>query len=214
MRATRLLPFIPALLAIVSTAGCSSSGRMAEGERAVEGAVQMKDALADERKEVDEVLASLDRIERGQDLSAVYKKFNSDVNDLAKSADRASKSAQAMRERQAAYLGKWQKEMETLQDPSLRSTLEQRREAVRASYERVRAAGQAVREAYDPFMANLQEIRKSLSIDLTPQTVDGARPAIGAAKADGPTLKQKIAALQAELDAIQSGPSPGGAGSK
>ena len=115
-----------------------------------------------------------------------------------------------MRERQDEFIAKWQEEMATVKDPTLKSTLEQRREAVRANYERVRAAGQAVRDAYDPFVAKLDEIQKTLSIDLTPPTVTGIRSVIDSARKDGQTLKDRLGALQAELDRIEAGLSPTG----
>ena len=212
MRITNSVGQLATTLLILSlTAGCSSSGRMEEGEKAVEGFAKLKAGLAKAQTQVDEVIKSMDQLQAGGDLQKSYSTFNSEVSDLQKTAAAAKKRADAMRKNVDAYVQKWQKEMETLSDPTIKASLGQRREAVRANFTRVSDSAHAVRGAYDPFVAHLQEIQKALSIDLTPANVAGIKPSIDKARADGQTLKQRIAALQAELDRIQAGLSPTGA---
>ena len=205
---------IPVLVTVLSglalICGCSSDGRMDEGTRAVEGFGKTKSSIANATKQVDDITKSLDALSSGSDLPKALKQFNGRLDDLKESAETARNRAQAMRERQAEFIAKWQEEMKTVKDPTLKSTLEQRRESVQTNFERVRTAGQAVRDAYDPFVAKLDEIQKTLSIDLTPSTVAGIRPVIDRARRDGETLKDRLAALQGELDRIEAGLSPTG----
>jgi len=211
MSSTTRIPFtLTVVFGLALICGCSSSGRMEESERAVEGFAKTKASIAKATAQVDDLLKSLDALSSGGDLSKSFKQFNSRLDDLKESAEKAKNRAEAMRERQDEFIAKWQEEMTTVKDPTLKSTLEQRREAVRANYERVRAAGQAVRDAYDPFVAKLDEIQKTLSIDLTPPTVTGIRSVIDSARKDGQTLKDRLGALQAELDRIEAGLSPTG----
>ena len=193
------------LLAGALAAGCSSSGRMAEGEKAVKGFAEMRSEITQAQAEVDQVLKSLSALSSGSDLPKAHKSFNEEVADLRDEAEDAKKTAAEMRERQAAFVKKWQEEMSKLDDPNLKSTLDQRRSAVQSNFDQVRNSSQAVREAYTPFMNRLTQIQKTLSIDLTPQTVSGIKPTLDAAQKEGQTLKQKLSDFQAQLDRIQAG---------
>jgi hypothetical protein len=190
--------------------GCSSGGdkggsSMSEGKKAVESFDKTKAAIAGAQKQVDETLVSLNKMSSGQDLANTNKKFNSEVADLKKSGEAAKKRYNEMQSKQQAFVQKWQAEMSKLSDPNLKSTLEQRKDAVAANFNKVKTAAQGVRDAYQPFMAQLGEIQKTLAIDLTPATVQGIKPTIDKATAAGQVLKQKLAAAQSELNAIQAG---------
>ena len=68
-----------------------------------------------------------------------------------------------------------------------------------------RAAADDVRKAYDPFMADSQEIVKALSIDTSSAAVPGLKPVMSRAAANGKTLKDKLGVLRAELNKLQTG---------
>jgi chromosome segregation ATPase len=199
-------------LVMAGAAGCSSGegksssgGSTEQGKKAVESFTKTKEALAKGQKQVDAVIASINQLSSGKDLAGANKKFNSSVADLKKSGEAARKRYEEMSKKQAAFVEKWQKEMSKLTDPNLKSTLEQRRAAVSANFDKVKAAAAGVKDAYQPFMAQLGEVQKTLAVDLTPQTVAGIKPTLDKAVASGQNLKQKIAALQGELNAIESG---------
>ena len=208
-------PAVAALVALALLAvGCSSSGRAKESEKAVEGFQATRGSIAKAQAEVDRANASLDQLTAGGDLQKSYIAFNGSVADLEKSAADARKRAESMRARVKEYTDKWQQEMETMEDPTIRANLAQRREAVRANFQKVQGAAKGARDAYEPYMAQLKEIQRALSIDLTPQNVTGIKPAIDKTKGQGATLKQKLVALQSELDTIAGGMSPTGAAPK
>jgi hypothetical protein len=209
MRLTsRLVAAFFALSAAGLIGGCQSDPRMSETGKAVESFSKTKAAVGKAEGQVDQVLASLSAVSSSKNLVPDTKTFNAQVEELRYTAEAAKKRAEAMKESQDAFVQKWQEEMSTINDPALKSTLEQRRDAVRTHFNRVKSAGQSVRDAYTPFMDRLTEIQKALSIDLTPQTVTSIRPVTDRAQSDGQMLKQKLQALQAELDAIQAGLSP------
>jgi hypothetical protein len=199
------------LIGVFGTGGCSSGNgggggsSSVAGKQAVEGFTKTQEALSKGQKQVDDLLASMAALSSGKNLPDANKKFNAEVADLKKSAESARKRYEEMNKKQTAFVKKWQAEMSKLNDPTLKSTLEQRRAAVSANFDKVKSAAAAVRDAYQPFMAKLTEVQKTLAIDLTPQTVAGIKPTLDSATADGQQLKAKIAALQQELSAIQSG---------
>ena len=207
--------FCAALLATVlaATTGCSSSGRIEEGDKAIEGFEATRARLQTAQQQVDQTLASLDKLAAGGDMRKTYNNYCDNVDELDEAGKKAAKRAQKMRENMQEYVAKWQSEMEQMTDPSIKAGLAQRRAAVSANFDRVRATAQEARAAYDPFMARLQEIRKALSIDLSPNALPGLKPAMDQARTQGKTLKQKLAAMQGELDRILSGTSVTGTAS-
>src|SRR3954471_23190632 len=100
-----------------------------------------------------------------------------------------------MRGNGQAYINKWQNEMDTIQDPTIKANLAQRRDAVRANFESIRNSASSARDAYDPFLSDLKQIQKALQIDQSPAALPGLKPAFGKAHVDGATLKQRITAL-------------------
>ena len=102
----------------------------------------------------------------------------------------------------------WQKEMENVQDPQMKSTLEARREAVKTNYKLVRMYADDARKAYEPFLKGNQQLVQALSIDLSPPGVSSLAPSMDKVLADGQMLKQKIEALQRALSNIGHGVSP------
>ena len=195
-------------------AGCSSSGRISEGNKAIEGFSDVRESVAKAQTQVDKTLQSMSQLSAGGDVSKSYKAFSANVDDLKDIADSARQRSESMRKNVEAYVAKWQKEMETVQDPTIKASLSQRRDAVRSNFDSVRASAQACREAYQPFMKHLEEIDKALSIDLSPAAVPGLKPAMDKAQIEGQTLKQRLSSMQGELDRIESGMSSTGAARK
>lgn len=203
----RIKTYAALLLAITVATGCSSGGgRSAESQKAVEGFQSVRGNLAKAQKQVDESLASLNQLSSGGgDVSKTYGTFSKEVDELDKAGKDAAKRSESMRKNLDAYIKKWQAEMQTMQDPAIRASVGERQNAVRANFEKVRKAAQETRAAYTPFMATLQEVRKALSLDMSPAALTGLKPAIDNANKQGQTLKQKLAATDAELQNMLGG---------
>ena len=201
------------LLAAGLVAGCSSSGRVKEGSKAIEGFEKTRTELQKGQKEVDQSLAALNALSAGGELRKSYGKFCDEVDDLQEAQQHAAKRAESMRDNMQAYVSKWQAEVSEMNDPTIKASLDQRRAAVSAKFDRVRAGAQPTRQAYDAYMAQLQEIRKALAVDLSPAALPGLKPAMDKARAQGQTLKQNLASMQRELDDMLKGISASGSAS-
>jgi len=178
---------------------------MAEGSKAIGSFADTKAQVAKASAQVDNTQAALNQLSSSSDLKRAFKNYSDQVKELDMTAKDTRKTADAMREKTKEYVAKWEEEMDKMNDPSIRASLASRREAVRANFEQIRTASQGARDAYQPYMAKLQEIQKALSIDLSPSAVPGLKPAIDAANVQGRTLKARLADVQAGLDRIQAG---------
>jgi chromosome segregation ATPase len=205
----RIRMYAALLLAVSLVAtGCSSGGKgqAAEGKKAIEGFQSVRAALAKAQTQVDQNLVSLNQLASGGgDMSKTYATYSKEVDELDKAGKDAAKRAEGMRKNLDAYIQKWQAEVGQMQDPTIKASVTERQNAVKANFDKVRKAGQEARAAYAPFLATLTEIRKALSIDMSSAALPGLKPAFENANKQGATLKQKLAAMDAELEAMLGG---------
>ena len=113
----------------VALAGCTS-GRIAESEKAVEGFEKLRTTLAESQVEVNNVLAALNQLGTGADLQKSFTNYISAVDKLKASGDASKERGESMRKNFDAYVARWQQEMDKVSDPAIKSSLEQRRDAV------------------------------------------------------------------------------------
>ena len=204
--------FVVGLLGCVLAVGCSSKGggSTAESKKAVDSMRGTRQELVKAKQEVQQANASLDKLAAGGDLQQTYSQFTREVADVKAGGDRARARAQDMRARGQQYVAKWEKEADQVSSPELKAGMEQRRAKVKQRYDEIKSTAQAARDAYDPYLRDLQDIQRALANDLTPGGVDAARGAISKAKAEGQTLQQRIDDLIAQLDEVSGSMSSSG----
>jgi chromosome segregation ATPase len=196
-----------ALLGIGLFDGCASA---TQGEKMVQSYARTRETLAEAQNQVDTTLFNLTQLRttHAQDLKNAFRAYKKAVSDLQSEESSAKWQATAMKGNVEENIAAWQREMETLKDPTIKASVQSRREAVRTNYALVRMYADDIRKAYDPFLQGNNEMIRALSIDLSPAALSGLAPAIDRVAADGVNLKQKLAAMQHALDNIANGVSP------
>ena len=204
-RSSALLGFVAALVSCALVAGCSSKdsgGRTDESKQAVGSIHATRQELVKAKQEIQQANAALDKLTAGGNLQQSFTQFTKEVAEVNAGGKRARARAQDMRERGRQYVTNWEKEMDQISNPELKAGAQQRRASVKQNYDSITAAAQTARDAYDPYLRDLQDIQRALANDLTPAGVDAAKPAIDKAKANGETLQQRLDALIARLDEV------------
>ena len=194
----------------VAGVACSSNsgggGRSEESQKAVVSLKDTRGELTKAKADVNDAIVAMDKLTaQGANLPQAFQQYTVAVKDVQAAGDKARARATAMRENGRNYIQKWEKESEAMQSPELRAGAAARRQRIRDNYEQITATGRSVRDAYQPFLRNLQEIQRALSQDLTPAGVDSAKLAIDKAKADGTALNERLDALIAQLDEVAGG---------
>lgn len=194
--------------AAIALVGCKTSeeGKQAKvTSKMVTSLNETRQELVKADQEVDQVLAAMDRIEApSKDLRQEYKGFSAEVADVTEQAKEARKRSTEMQERWQDYVATWEREMDMVSSPELRAGAAERRETVRANYDRLRDAARELRTAYDPFVRQLRDIERALALDLTPAGVEATKPAFENARETGATLQEKIDTFVAELDKVRT----------
>jgi hypothetical protein len=190
-----------------ATGGCTSTGG---GEKLAQSFSRTRGFLADSQGQVDETLSRLQalRMTDATNLNNAFSQYKQAVAGLEKKGNEAKQLAAAMQDNMETNTMNWQKEMESIQDPTVKASVESRREAVRSNYDQLKTYAQDARNAYEPFLTDNQDIVKALSMNLSPAAVSGMASKFDRTAADGKTLKQKIAAMQRAMDNITKGQPP------
>jgi len=186
------------------------SGCASPGEKMVESYSTTRRTLAESQSHVDGTLMALLDLRRmpAEALKDAYGRYKEHVSELEKDAQQAKWRAKEMADEQDAHIKAWQKEMASIDDPTMKSSLESRRQAAATNYKLVRMYADDVRKAYEPFLQRNQQMVQALSIDLSPAALKSLAPSIDQINADSATLKQKIWLMQHAMDNIANGVSP------
>jgi len=194
-------------LAMTLSGGCAST---TQGEKMVQSYEKTRKTVAESRRQVALTQASLARLRTAppQALKDDYREYKDAVGKLEEQGEDAKRRAAAMKEEADAHIKAWQDEMKTIEDPTIKTTLDSRRQAVRTNFTLVQMYAQDARNAYGPFLKGNKDLVQALSIDLSPASLTSLAPSIDHVAADGIALDQRLSMLQRALDNIADGSSP------
>jgi len=202
-----------ALGILLPFAGCATnkSGQAKEVTKTVTSMQTTRQELAKAQVRVDDALAAMDRlgVAAPAELPKTYRTFTREVSQTVGQAGTARRRADQMSERWQDYIAGWGKESEQFSTPELRAQAAERRQTVRQNYDRLRDAARVLEQAYQPFLTQLRDIQKALSLDLTPAGVQAAQPAFQRAHQSGADLKQAIVDFMVQIDQVMAVSPPG-----
>lgn len=142
------------------------------------------------------------------DLTPAFHDYQDSVAAVKRRAAVVQRRVQNMRLNADAYSQGWSTTAQEISDPSLRDLSAAQNEGARARFQKIDADAQEVRDAYDPFVTQLDDLEKYLSNLLTASSIDQAAPMFDSVRSRGNELTGKIDALIAEMDSTQNRLSP------
>ena len=210
VRSNRVSYLVCAVVAVTAVWICGGCASSSGGEQLASSYSRTRGHLGESQSQVDQTLATLNsmRMTHPSNLSNAFNQYKKAVTALEEKGKEAKQLAAGMQENVDANMMGWQKEMESIQDPGVQATVQSRRDAVRANYDQLKMYAQDARRAYEPFLADNQDIVKALSINLSPAAVSDLAPKMDRTVADGQALKQTITAMQRAMENIANGRPP------
>jgi Protein of unknown function (DUF2959) len=171
------------------------------------GPTRMRADLLQGKQHVNSALASLRQLtDPGTtDLNTPFNSYSNSLATLEQHAEKMRRESDKMRESRSAYFAGWEEKVSEIDNPTIRASAEARRSRLRDAQERLTTKSGEVRDAYAPLMRDMQDVRKFLAGDLSKQSTSMVADAANKAQQSGAVLNQKIDALVAELDTIDSG---------
>src|SRR5262245_504946 len=164
----------PEAEARAAQARAAEAAAAAEAQMAAAKAAAAKEAASPERlrenlvtakDQIDKSLAALSEVAdpAQTDLKGAYARYSAQVDALKAQSQTIKGQADAMRQARQAYFAQWDQRIASINDPTLRSGAEAKRARLRAAQEKITTDSAAARDAYDPFITDLQSAQKFLS---------------------------------------------------
>src|SRR6185295_1075192 len=147
---------------------------------------QLRDNLVASKDQIDRTVAALSEVAdpNQTDLQAAFARYGEQLDRLERQAQGIKAEADGMREARQAYFAKWDTRIAQTENPTIRAEAEARRERLREGQQKIAADSQATRDAYDPFMTDLRDIRKFLAADQSKDTIAVLGPSAKKAQQD------------------------------
>ena len=168
---------------------------------------QYRSDLVQGKRQIDSTLAALTALtDPGQtNLRPAFDKYADQVARTRQHAAKLKSESEAMRQARSDYFATWDERVSDISNPTIRASAEARRSRLREGHERISTASGQARDAYEPLMRDLEDIRTFLGTELSPQSVGLLGDASKKAQENAGTVKQRIDAIIAELDKVDGG---------
>lgn len=194
--------------------GCATTGI----ERATKTTGTMQTVESEYRQvgmQVDATNASLhDLINPGQtDLKRAFDRYETNVARMEKLGKELDEDSADMRAKGQSYFSEWEKQDATYANPEIKQLSEERRRELREAFARIPEASLGVKQSLNSYLADIRDIRKYLSNDLTPKGVEAITPVAEKAMQDGENLKTSIAPVLAAIERARTAIAQGGGAS-
>lgn len=196
---------------LVWLAGCATSGT----KLATKTTNTMQTVEADYRQaalQIDATKASLeDLMNPGQtNLKTAFATYSRNVENMESIGKQLDNHSQKMTARGNDYFAEWEKQGATYTNPQIRELSEQRRLEMREAYMKIPEASVGVRASLKAYLADIRDIQKYLSNDLTPQGVQAIKPIAERAVKDGENLREDVRPVLAAIDHVRTEMAQGG----
>jgi hypothetical protein len=206
MKIKQLLITLAALTVAATTAlftGCKSAG-YDTGNQAAAGIQATADRIAASSGQIDAVLASLnDMVEKPQaDLRPQYKQFTANLSALESSAKEVAAGRQSMADKQKELFAKWDEQLAQIKNEDIKARSQSRKDDVNKSLLAIKTSYLDAATAFKPFMANLKDVQKYLSVDLTTGGIAAIKDTVAKVNQSAVPLKTSIAKVAEDFKAL------------
>lgn len=190
-----------AVAAIV--AGCASSGYQ-KGNKTAEDIQTAANEIDKVSTQIDSTIKAMNAlVETPQaDLVPQFKEFSSSLADLKSAADKVVSLRATMAENGKAFLEQWDQQLAAIKNEDIKARSQARKEEVSKALTSIKASYAEAASAFKPFMSELQDVQKYLSVDLTKGGIDAIKEPAAKAVAQSATVKEAIAKLSGEFRSL------------
>jgi hypothetical protein len=190
-------------LSLCVLTACQTPGYK-KAESATAGMVQLRQELLASKQQIDITLGALNRLV-GQptlDLRQPFNEYRRQVSAMRSQGQRTGSRADSMWASGQSYLDAWDRELASMGSASMRQRSEQRRVEIIREYQMLARMMVATRDAFQPFLADLDDIERGLSSDLTRAGLQTVAPLAEKAAQDGDYVKRRIDQVLGQLDKV------------
>jgi hypothetical protein len=107
-----------------------------------------------------------------------------------------------MRTKGQAYFTEWEAEQAKINSEDIKTRSVQRRAEVEQTFSRINDRSQTLKDAYQPLMSDLKDIRTALNNDLTPGGVAAIKPIVDRVNKEAVAVKVAAGAVENEFKTL------------
>jgi vacuolar-type H+-ATPase subunit I/STV1 len=193
------------VLAAVSAAlvGCQSSG-YEKGNQAAASIQAAADKMAAAPEQIDKTLTNLNGLvnQPQTDLRPQFKQFSEDLGEIESSAKEVASKRKALASKGKAFLSQWDEQLAQIKSEDIKARSQARKEEVLKQLTAIKTSYAETEIAFKPFLSNLQDIQKYLSVDLTTSGLSAIKGDVAKANASAQPLKASLTKLSEEFRAL------------
>ena len=181
------------LMTALLAPGCATKGyqKAAATSNTLTNAAKQVDLA---RSEVTDATGALDAFSTSSpaELRPTFKRYQDTVTALDQANVDLLQKTQDMEAQGRKYFDSWDASMAEMKSEDIRSRSKERQQEVTAQYAQIQQRYQEAHRQFDPFIANLHDIQRLLSVDLTPAGVASAHEFVEKAKAHAVEVRQAL----------------------
>lgn len=171
------------------------------------GIAEFRASLIESQQQIDATLDSLANLTdpRQADLTGAYNNYCDQLARMKEMSTTLKTEADAMRASRDAYFTKWDDKVTEIDNPTIRQSAEARRKRLRDAHEQIITTAGEAKDAYVPFMKDLDDVKKYLADDLSKSSIADIGDAVKSVQSNGVIVKNKIDAIVRTLNKVESG---------
>ena len=210
MKTMKTIPLTLTSLAVVALlSGCATSGYK-QADKTGKGIAEFRAEVINLKQAVDGAMADLAATTEtaATDPRKAFKAFAKSVDNVEKSRAKAGKRAASMKAAGDAYFEQWEAQLANISNPDIRNLAAERKAKLNEIFGKLRPLLERAKTDFDPFLADLKDLRTFLSQDLTITGVDAAKDIIAKTREHGVTLQKSLDELIDEMNSIAAALTP------
>lgn len=177
--------------------------------RAINTSNSMQDVDEEMRKMSTQIVVTATSLEtlidaEVPDLKNDFDAYSANLKKLNHQGKIVLKRIDEMKSKSKEYFVEWEKQENTYTNQTIRDLSEQRRIKLAKSYDEVRIKSIGIKEAYQAYSEDLNEIQAYLANDLTPSGIDALKPVTQKANQNLKQLKKSFEPVIEALNEIRA----------
>jgi len=196
--------------------GCGTTAGYKQADKTGASIAQFRDEIGKAKLAVDDTVKSLGQVAVTANTNPrdAFKQFSKSLENLEATSAKAKKRAADMKAQGQTYFANWEKELAQLNNPEIKNLAVQQRTKLQATFDSIRTVAEPLKAHFDPWLSDMQDLRKYLSNDLTISGVDAAKPLFAKTQTEGFEVQKSMDALVAELNTVAATLTPANVPSK
>ena len=191
--------------------GCGTTSGYKQADKTGKGIAEFRDEIIKGDKAIDDSMKALDQTaaSASTDPHKAFEAYSKAVANLGSTAAKVGKRSKDMQEQGTAYFVQWEKQLAEVKNPEFKKLAFERKAKLQETFASIKTIAEPLKAQFTPWMADLKDLQKYPSNDLTIAGVDAAKGMFAKTRTDGVEVQKSMDALVAELKTVAAALTPG-----